>query len=242
MSPENANLDRTLILGALDDEVEAFREHADVRSISNWRGYTVSEGSIRGHEVVISRSGVGKSLSAMLTQYLTDRYAPSRILFTGVAGALNPALEIGDTLIAESCMQYDMDVTALGFELGEVPYTPYRILSCDPQLVALARTCRPSTGTVRVGRVLTGDRFIVTSKDASDRYLRDELAGDAVEMEGASAGLVATVNEIPFLIMRTISDKADASTSVNFAQFVQQASRTAWELVDHVMEALSNTD
>ena len=181
---------------------------------------------------------MGKTLSAMLTQYLIDRYAPSRIVFTGVAGALDPELEIGDTLVAESCMQYDMDVTALGFKLGEVPYTPYRVLSCDPELVDSARTCRPSGGAVRVGHVLTGDTFVVTSKDESHRYLRDELAGDAVEMEGASAGLVATVNEVPFVIVRTISDKADASTSVNFAKFVKQASRNAWEFVDHIMAGL----
>jgi 5'-methylthioadenosine/S-adenosylhomocysteine nucleosidase len=224
-----------LLLGALDAEVETFAEHLDSIREVEWRGYRFIEGRIRGLSVVVSRSGVGKSLAAMLTQHLIDRYAPSAIIFTGVAGALNPDLEIGDTVIAETCMQHDMDARALGFQRGEVPYTPYRVLTCDPELVARAAMCTPTSGTVRLGHILTGDVFIVTSKDESYRYLREELGGDAVEMEGASVGLVATVNEVPFIVIRTISDKADASASVNFATFVTKASRNAWEFVDHLL-------
>lgn len=224
-----------LLLGALDAEVEAFKEHIDGASETRWREYRFLEGTIRGQAVVVSRCGVGKSLSAMLTQQLIDRYAPSAIIFTGVAGALNPELEIGDTIVARTCMQYDLDARALGFELGEVPYTPYRILEGDPDLVERALSCKPDNGSVHAGHVLTGDSFIVTSKDDSHRYLREELGGDAVEMEGASVGLVATVNDVPFVVIRTISDKADTSASVNFAKFVKRASRNAWEFVDHLL-------
>lgn len=224
-----------LLLGALDAEVEAFKEHIDGPRETRWREYRFLEGVIRGHAVVVSRCGVGKSLSAMLTQHLIDRYTPSAIIFTGVAGALNPELEIGDTVVAKTCMQYDLDARALGFDLGAVPYTSYRILEGDRELVERALTCKPSNGSVHGGHVLTGDSFIVTSKDDSHRYLRDDLSGDAVEMEGASVGLVATVNDIPFVVIRTISDKADASASINFEKFVKKASRNAWEFVDHLL-------
>lgn len=224
-----------LLLGALEGEIGAFGEHLERTGERRWGAYRFLEGRIGAHEVVVSRSGVGKSLSAMLTQHLIDRYAPSRIIFTGVAGALNPELDIGDTVVAATCMQYDMDARALGFARGEVPYTPYRILSCDPDMVARALTCRPTIGAVMRGHVLTGDSFIVTANDASHRYLREELGGDAVEMEGASAGLVATVNAVPFVIIRTISDRADTSKSVNFAEFVRQASRTAREFAAHLL-------
>lgn len=224
-----------LLLGALDAEVEAFKEHIDDAKETGWREYRFLEGTIRGQAVVVSRCGVGKSLSAMLTQHLIDRYTPSAIIFTGVAGALNPELEIGDTVVARTCMQHDLDARALGFELGEVPYSSYRILEGDRDLVDRALTCRPSNGSVYAGHVLTGDSFIVTSKDDSHRYLREDLGGDAVEMEGASVGLVATVNEVPFVVIRTISDKADTSASINFAKFVRKASRNAWEFVDHLL-------
>ncbi|MFP4374285.1 MAG: 5'-methylthioadenosine/adenosylhomocysteine nucleosidase [Spirochaetaceae bacterium] len=224
-----------LLLGALDAEVASFAEHIETAGETRWREYRFIEGRIRGQAAVVSRCGVGKSLSAMLTQHLIDRYAPSAVIFTGVAGALNPQLEIGDTVVARTCMQYDLDARALGFELGEVPYSRYRILESDRDLVQRALTCRPSAGSVYAGHVLTGDSFIVTSKDDSHRYLREELGGDAVEMEGASVGLVATVNGIPFVVIRTISDKADASASINFAKFVKKASRNAWEFIDHIL-------
>jgi 5'-methylthioadenosine/S-adenosylhomocysteine nucleosidase len=227
--------DLTLLLGAFDAEIEAFHRHLEGPRTATWRGYEFYEGRIAGRDVVVSRSGVGKTLSAMLTQHLTERYRPARILFTGVAGALNPELEIGDTVVARTCMQWDMDATAVGFELGEVPYSSYRVISCDAELVEAALTCTPSNGRVFAGHVLTGDSFIVTSTDESHRYLRESLGGDAVEMEGASVGLVAAVNEVPFLLLRTISDKADTSASVHFAKVVRQASRNAWEFVEHVL-------
>jgi 5'-methylthioadenosine/S-adenosylhomocysteine nucleosidase len=225
----------TLVLGALDQEIKAFDRHLEAAHTETWRGFAFHLGRIRERDVVVARCGVGKSLSAMLTQHLIDRYRPSRIVFTGIAGAVNPELEIGDTLVARTCMQYDMDVTALGFPLGKIPYTDFRVLSCDPELVDRALTCRPGKGRVLSGHVLTGDSFVVTSTDESHRYLRTELGGDVVEMEGASVGLVATVNEVPFVIIRTVSDKADGSAQVNFARFVKQASRRAWEFVDHIM-------
>lgn len=224
-----------LLLGALDAEVETIGGHLSHTREVAWRGYRLREGRLRERDVVVTRSGVGKSLAAMLTQHLIDRYAPAAIIFTGVAGALNPELEIGDTVVAETCMQHDLDATALGFARGEVPYTPYRVLSCDPALVARALTCTPSAGRVRPAHVLTGDVFLTASRRESLRYLREELGGDAVEMEGASAGLVATVNEVPFVLVRTISDRADTSAPINFAAFVKQASATAWEFADHLL-------
>lgn len=224
-----------LLLGALDAEVETVGGHLMHTREVAWRGYRLLEGRLRGRAVVVTRSGVGKSLAAMLTQHLVDRYAPAAIIFTGVAGALNPQLEVGDTVVAETCMQHDMDATALGFARGEIPYTPHRVLTCDPGLVARALTCTPSTGRVLPGHVLTGDVFITASRRESLRYLREELGGDAVEMEGASAGLVAVVNEVPFVLVRTISDRADTAASIDFAAFVKQASATAWEFADHLL-------
>ncbi|MFP4206005.1 MAG: 5'-methylthioadenosine/adenosylhomocysteine nucleosidase [Spirochaetaceae bacterium] len=228
-------MNRTLLLGALEAEIGAFAGAMEDAEEVDWRGYRFLEGSLRDRPVVVARVGVGKSLSAMLTQHLVDRYAPGRIILTGVAGALAPDLEIGDTIVARTCMQYDMDATALGFPPGKIPYSPYRVIPCDAALVAGALEVRPRSGTVRAGHVLTGDTFMAAGEHERARYLREELGGDAVEMEGASVGLVATFNEIPFVIIRTISDKVKHGPKVSFSSFVKGASRNALDFALHLL-------
>lgn len=223
----------TLVLGAMDGEVAAITAGMDVDSRGEWRGFPVVRGSISGAPVVVSRTGVGKSLSAMLCQHLIDEYAPERIIFTGVAGALREDLEIGDTVIAEDTMQHDMDVTALGFERGQIPYSPHRFFACDRGLVETAMAVAPPRGSVHRGRVLTGDQFI------ADPARREELAeafdAIAVEMEGASVGLVASVNAIPFLLIRTISDHSDGS-AVEFEKVVAFAAENSWHYLCKILE------
>lgn len=233
----------TLVLGAMDGEVAAITAGMDVGSRGEWRGFPVVRGTIAGTPVVVSRTGVGKTLSAMLCQHLIDEYAPERIIFTGVAGALREDLEIGDTVIAEDTMQHDMDVTALGFERGQIPYSPHRFYVCDPGLVEAAIAVDSAHraphggahGDVHRGRVLTGDQFI------ADPARREELASAfdaiAVEMEGASVGLVATVNAIPFLLIRTISDHSDGS-AVEFEKVVAIAAENSWHYVSRILEDL----
>ncbi|HKJ85650.1 MAG TPA: 5'-methylthioadenosine/adenosylhomocysteine nucleosidase [Spirochaetia bacterium] len=225
----------TLVLGAMDGEVAAIVAGMDVDASGEWRGFPVVRGVISGTPVVVSRTGVGKSLSAMLCQHLIDEYAPERIIFTGVAGALRSDLEIGDTVIADDTMQHDMDVSALGFERGRIPYSPHRFFTCDPALVEAAMAVDPPHGSVHRGRILTGDQFI------ADPARREELAstfdGIAVEMEGASVGLVATVNEIPFLLIRTISDHSDGS-AVEFEKVVAFAAESSWHYLCRILENL----
>lgn len=237
------------LFGAFDEEITELLGSLDEAGEQEWRGFTFHEGRLEGRDVVISKSGVGKSMSAMLTQKIIDRFEPECLIFTGLAGGINPDLEIGDTVVARDCLQHDMDATALGFKRGEVPYSNFRIFDCDARLVDIALGCEPSlpaaeaagagpTPHVMAGRILTGDTFLVKSMMESHRYLRDELHGDAVEMEGASVGLVAAVNGVPFLIIRTISDRADGNARVDFNRFVPWASKNSLRFVRHILMRL----
>jgi len=223
----------TLILGAMDGEIAEARANLQQANTAEWNGYQIHRGSVDGRAVIVAKTGVGKSLSAMLCQHLIDAYAPDQILFSGVAGALNPSLEIGDTLIARDCVIHDMDATALGFKRGEIPYSPYRVINCHPDLVAQAAAIAPLEGSVVTGRVLTGDQFVASAETRNE--LRDALDGDAVEMEGASVGLVATVNRVPFLLIRTISDRADGQAHTDFSSFLKFASRNSWHYLEPIV-------
>jgi 5'-methylthioadenosine/S-adenosylhomocysteine nucleosidase len=226
----------TLVLGALDGEIEVavsgLKDHGSVR----WNDFEFHTGTVHDREVVVARSGVGKSLAALICQHLVDEFHPDRIIFTGIAGSLSPDLETGDTIIARDCLTHDLDATRLGFRRGEIPHTPYRVLACDPGLVQRAAALSPLFGRARVGRVLTGDQFVADAQARS--ALRQQLDGDAVEMEGASVGLVAIVNRLPFLLIRTISDTADGSARVDIRSFLKLASRNAWHYLSGIIATL----
>jgi 5'-methylthioadenosine/S-adenosylhomocysteine nucleosidase len=228
----------TLVLGALDGEIEQLVQALHDRETETRHGQQVHTGSMADRPVVIAKSGVGKVYSAAVAQHLIDRYEPARVIFTGVAGALNPDYEIGDMLVARDCMQYDMDASALGFARGEVPYTEFREFACDPELVRAASSVPTEIEQVHVGRILTGDRFVTTADEDEYAFLRRELFGDAVEMEGAAVGMVAALNELPFVVVRTISDRADAETGKAFADVLDRAAAHARALVRHILQNL----
>lgn len=227
-----------LILGAMDGEIAEFLRVLRHGTRDTWRGLEFYRGIIEGHTVVVAKSGVGKAMAACVTQRLVDAYTPRAIVFTGLAGGLNPDLDIGDCLIARDCIQHDLDATALGFARGEVPYSQYRILECGKELIAAASQVRPLSGKAILGRVLTGDQFLVAASLRSREYLRTELEGDVVEMEGASVGLVAEINGIPFLIARFVSDRVDGSAKADFSAFLREAARGSRHFVSELLGLL----
>ncbi len=226
------------ILGAMDGEISAFLEHAENIRREEWRGFTFHRGILSGKDTVIARSGVGKVMAALLSQHLIERFQPTHLLFTGLAGSIRRGIEIGDTVVGRECVQHDLDATALGFKRGEIPFTDYHLIPADPQLLDLASTYRPVEGKLALGRILTGDQFMTRAKLIESRYLIDELEGDAVEMEGASVALVAAVNRVPCLVVRTISDKADENAHADFNAFLPQASLNSWRCVAHILQGL----
>ncbi len=240
----------TLVLGAMDGELEAVIRGMTVGMRSEWRGFRFAQGSVAGVPVVVSRTGAGKTLSAMVTGYMINRFRPRRILCVGLAGALRDDLEVGDVVVARDTIQHDVDASACGFAPGRIPGTGYRELACDPLMLAVARAIDPPQGRAICGRVLTGDRFV---DDPGERAaLARDFGGDAVEMEGASIGLVATVHEIPYLVIRTISDVATGGASgsasgapvpreylrAGLSAALCRAGANSWHYVRGMLEAL----
>lgn len=228
----------TVLMGAMDGEISDLIDLLDDRTDGHFRGYALTRGSLAGKPVLVAKSGVGKTYAAMLTQRIIDMFEPDRLVFTGLAGSINPSIDIGDTVVARDCMQHDLDATAVGFRRGEFPYENIRELPCDEQLVDIASGYRPQAGRLHVGRVLTGDQFLDRTRLAASPWLREELHGDVVEMEGASVAAVCRYNGVRFLLARTVSDKADSNARVDFERFLPKASANSAGLVRHIMGAL----
>ncbi|MBP1961271.1 5'-methylthioadenosine/adenosylhomocysteine nucleosidase [Paenibacillus aceris] len=226
------------LIGAMNEEIELLVSHmTDVRETVK-AGITFREGAYFGKDVVVCRTGVGKVNAAVTTQILIDKFGVEAVIFTGVAGALDPELNIGDLVVSSECMQHDMDVTPLGFERGVIPYEAKSIFEADSKLVDLAVASGEKlfAGKVKKGRVLSGDQFIASRDVVAS--LNKELGGICVEMEGASVAQVCSMNAIPYVVLRSMSDKADGSAHVNFAEFTVQASENSYKMVEEIVKQL----
>ena len=212
------------IIGAMDLEVNALKEAMQLETKITRANMDFYEGTLNGANVVIVRCGIGKVNAALCTQILADCFCVTHIINTGVAGSLNAKLDIGDIVISRDAIHHDVDVTIFGYALGEVPQIGVREFAADKTMAELAlKTCRKVNPDIHaiMGRVVSGDQFI--SDKNKKKWLIENFNGFCCEMEGAAIAQAAYLNEIPFLIVRAISDKADDSASVDYPEFEAKA-------------------
>ncbi|WP_410768981.1 5'-methylthioadenosine/adenosylhomocysteine nucleosidase [Fontibacillus sp. BL9] len=225
------------IIGAMDEEISLLLQGIEEQEPEMHAGVSFVKGRFHGKNVVVCKSGVGKVNAAITTQVLIDRFGAQVIWFTGVAGALDPALNIGDIVISSSCQQHDMDCSPLGFQRGITPFQEVSDFPADPRYIKLAeeacsRICKEHG--YKIGRVLSGDQFVANSDVV--RFLYEVMNGACVEMEGAAIGQVCHSNSVPYVILRSMSDKADGTANVNFAEFTVAASKRSFDIVEDMIQ------
>ncbi|MCI9020545.1 MAG: 5'-methylthioadenosine/adenosylhomocysteine nucleosidase [Eubacterium sp.] len=226
------------IIGAMESEVAALKEAMKTEQVVTKAGMDFYEGTLEGASVVVVQCGVGKVNAAMCVQVLADLFAITHVMNTGVAGSLNAKLDIGDILVSEKAIQHDMDVTPLGYEPGRIPGFETREFTADAGMAeAVAAACRRANPDVNVakGCVLSGDQFI-SSAQVKERLIT-EFQGDCAEMEGASIAQAAVLNQLPFVIIRAISDKADGSAQMDYPEFEIQAAGHCAKMVLEFVKA-----
>jgi adenosylhomocysteine nucleosidase len=223
------------IIGAMAEEIELLHEHVNIASQVTKAGITYYEGTFHDKAIIYCKSGVGKVNAAVCTQILLDLGADC-VLFTGVAGAVDPQLNIGDIVVSTSCVQHDMDCSPLGFARGTIPFHPRSEFPADERLIELASAAseRLFAGRSLKGKVLSGDQFIASRETV--KLLHETLDGACAEMEGASVAQVCDMNETPFVIIRSMSDKADGSAHVNFSEFTVTASNNSYQIIDDIVK------
>lgn len=227
------------IIGAMELEVEQLKSKMQVEQITTKASMEFFTGTLNGVDVVVVRSGIGKVNAALCVQILADIFEVSHIINTGVAGSLNPVLDIGDILVSNDALHHDMDVTVFGYQPGEVPQMGFREFKADQNMIELAvASCKEVNPDIHVktGRVVSGDQFI-SDKQTKQRLI-DTYQGDCAEMEGASIAHGAYLNNIPFVIIRAISDKADDSAEMDYPSFEREAAKHSALLVEHMITLL----
>lgn len=227
------------VIGAMDEEVSRLKEKMQVKKVEKKAGMEFFEGELAGKDVVIVRSGIGKVNAGICTQILVDDFGVEAVINTGVAGSLKNEINIGDIVLSTDALQHDMDATGFGYEHGVIPRMEQSTFVADKKLVDLAKQVNEEVNSdigTFVGRVVSGDQFI--SDKAKKDWLVEKFGGYCTEMEGAAIAQAAYLNEIPFLIIRAISDKADNSAEMDYGEFEAKAIEHTVKLVTSMMEKL----
>jgi len=246
----------TGIMGAFSEEVARLEEGLKDPQIHSLLGVRFVSGMLNGRRVVIASSGVGKVNAAMTATLLIDHFKPREVVFSGIAGAINPALKPGDIVIAEKTAQHDLGtLTAEGIQLrgarSPVDWERNPVYFDAPSgLIALAQESarritldkvrsgsEERTPAVVKGIVVTGDVFVVSPSKKEELW--KSMKADAVEMEGAAVAQICRQLSVPCLIIRSISDSADRNARQDVAAFLDVAVRNSASLVGEIVRGLA---
>lgn len=238
------------IIGAMEVEVAHLTARMTDTVAHSRAGRTVYTGTLEGCPVAVVRSGIGKAAAAGTAQMLIDVFGVTALINTGMAGGLDPRLQIKDLVVGTDAVHHDFDLTPFGYamgymssDLGNGIKNEPTAFAADPALVALALKVGPALlppgGQVITGRIASGDVFIDDS--ARKRQIRDGFHAAATEMEGAAIAQTAFVNQIPFLILRVISDLAEHQANTTSEQMEQFTGDLAGKICAAIVRELSES-
>lgn len=224
------------IIGAMEEEIAALKNEMENVETKEYASMLFYKGSLCGQEAVVVRSGIGKVNAGLCAQLLVDRYAVDTLINTGVAGSLDAKINIGDLVISSDAVHHDMDTTIFGDPAGQVPRMDTFSFPADERLIKLAQEANEKVNpdiSTHVGRVASGDQFI-SSREAKE-WIVNTFGALCAEMEGAGIAHAAYLNKVSYVIIRAISDKADNSAVMNYAEFEKQAIAHSIRLVKEIL-------
>lgn len=227
------------IIGAMEIEVAILKSKLENARVTKVGPMEFFEGILAGCQVVIVMCGVGKVHAAICTQVLCSNFGVTHIVNTGVAGSLDAELDICDVLVSRDAVQHDMDVHHLGYDVGRVPGLDTTAFAADEKLMKLAfavsEEIRP--GHTKLGRVATGDQFVCS--DGQKAKIIADTGASCTEMEGGAIAQVAYINQVPFVILRAISDKADGSAELDYPTFEKMAAANCAAVTEALAKKLA---
>jgi adenosylhomocysteine nucleosidase len=226
------------IIGAMEEEVTILRDKIEEREETVIANCEFSTGRLNGADVILLKSGIGKVNAAMSTAILLERFRPDYVINTGSAGGFLSTLNVGDVVISNEVVHHDVDVTAFGYEYGQVPGMPARY-KADETLVKIAEQNAKQIKDIQVvtGLIATGDSFM--NDPVRVEFVRGKFPDlCAVEMEAAAIAQVCTQFAVPFVIIRALSDIAGKESDVSFEQFLDTAAKHSADLVLSIVSSL----
>jgi adenosylhomocysteine nucleosidase len=214
------------IIVAMEEELESILDIMDNIEEKEIYGLTFKTGQIEKNKIIVVKCGVGKVNAARVTQILIDTFNVKCVINVGAAGALNPFLNIGDIVIGEKLIQHDFDITAFDHDKGYITGVGDYIYS-DIELIEkfkkAANNLKEKDYKIKTGIIATGDIFCTDIEMKNKIY--SKFDADCVEMEGAAIAQVCYLDNIPFIVIRSISDSPNGNNEIDFDKFVELASK-----------------
>lgn len=224
------------IMGAMEEEIEpllAYFEKVNVVEFANNKYYEVSYNDL---DIVIAYSKIGKVFASLTASTMIEKFGCDTLLFSGVAGGINPKLKIGDLIIADKLCQHDLDITAFGHPHGFVPGGKVFVETSKELREVAIKVANENHLKVIVGTIATGDQFVHSNE--RKEYIEKTFTADALEMEGASVAVVCDALNVPFFILRAISDTADMDAGFDFDEFLKSSAKNSADYLIKILKEL----
>ncbi|HIC77731.1 MAG TPA: 5'-methylthioadenosine/adenosylhomocysteine nucleosidase [Sulfurovum sp.] len=211
-------MSKIAIMGAMPEEIEPLLKKVENVKKIEYANNSYYEATYKGKKLVIAYSKIGKVFSSLTASTLIEKFGCSKLLFSGVAGAINPELHIGDLIIADKLCQHDLDITIFGHDHGYVPEGAV-FVETDRELREIAKeVAKKNELTLIEGTIATGDQFVASNE--RKEFILSTFDADAIEMEGASVAVVCNALNTPFFVLRAISDTANDDAGMDFDEFM----------------------
>lgn len=229
-------MNKVAIMGAMEEEIAPLLEYFDDIEEVEYANNTYYKAKYQDLNVVIAYSKIGKVFSTLTASTMIQKFGCDTLLFSGVAGGINPKLKIGDLIVANKLTQHDLDITAFGHPYGFVPGGKVYV-ETNKMLRELALdVAREKKINILEGTIATGDQFIADS--ARKEFIESTFHADALEMEGASVAVVCEALNVPCLILRAISDVADMDAGFNFDEFLESSAKNSAEFLISIIKKI----
>ena len=218
------------VIGAMDAEINALKERIENAKTVEYSGITYVCGDLGDTHVVAAKCGIGKVFAAVCAQTMILEFKPDEIINIGVGGSLTKELDIGDVAIADSCVQHDMDTSAVGDPVGLISGINIINIPGDRDIADRFSAVAERLGiNAKRGVIASGDCFVNSTK--KKQAIADAFDAIVCEMEGAAIGHVCYINKVKYCVVRAVSDNGDEDSGKDYMESLKKASESALALM-----------
>ena len=227
------------IIAAMSEELEILLKDMQLDSSTTKAGMTFNKGKLWSNEVIAVVCGIGKVNAAVCTQILVSEFNVDKVINVGVAGGIGKDIYPGDVVIATNLVEHDMDTTAFVDPHGQVPRMDTFDFKCDSSLIEAANSACKKVGGFNTftGRIVSGDVFVADVEKI--KWLEKEFNALSCEMEGASIAHVCYLNNIPVVVIRSISDNANNGAHMDFEKFTPIAVKNSTSILKEMLLSMN---
>jgi adenosylhomocysteine/aminodeoxyfutalosine nucleosidase len=225
------------IMCAMREELEPILNYMQLKEVVEYANNKFYLAKFNNLDLVLAYSKIGKVNAALTAAILIEKFNAKKILFSGVAGAIDKDLKIGDLIIATKTAQHDIDLTVFGYEPGFIPESKV-FFECDENLNNIAKNVAKKLNIkLKEGIIASGDQFI-HSKERKE-WIAKTFGASAIEMEGGAVGCVCDNEKVPFFMLRAISDTAEEGAGVDFDEFLEESSKVSAKFLIEMLKEIN---